>query len=478
MQRIDLLLVGDATDGPVEEIIPIDSLDEAWRLFGGYQYEYTSIASGSTGYTLSTTPWANEVTPLKEDSDGFLIPQRLFEFTVDGASLSWTSPGASSNVIFRISQEPGATSLLKGVLAARKTGLRVHVVRLGGTVAASAPSGGFTFYARHAGSRYNGTQIVVTSGGAVTVVPSGGIGRNRTYTLANDRELYDTLRTEVQKGFQGTLIKGSFSESSFTVPAGTYTLTDGTDGSLSAEAFNNYLRDEDLSGVDVVCPVGLLTTALSGAGVFDTITQNDYPTLIVAQAPNTGVLLSGTIIESRHLCSVGFKVRYDFGLLKERLDDAAPLVGALVAGSVFGHTLRQLPEFPAEPKYDQLGLHVLAASGHTVAFRSISKDWALWHANTGDPLWPVSTFRALQEIARIVFENLEPIVGNTLVSITDLDQILEDGFAAVEGSRIVDWELLLQGDILYLDISFTPHGEIRVVKTQLALGQDRAVSPV
>lgn len=477
MTRINLLFVGDATDGPTEEFIPIDSLDAAWRLFGGYKYEYTTVSSGQTTYTLGATPWGNEVTPLQVDSDGSLVPQRLFEFSVSGSVLTWTSLGYSSDVVFRYSSVPGSSSLLKGILATRKFPLVVHTIRIGGTQATST-AGNFTFYSHYAGSRYNGIRVVLTSGGTLTITPSGGIGRNKTYHVGSDLGLYELLRNETQKGFQGFFIKGSFSRTTLTIPAGTYTLTGGTDGSLTPDLFNQFLNNWDMSGVDVVCPVGILTTQLSGAGVFDTLGATDYPVLLVAQAPSSGVALSGVVISARNLVSVGFQLIYDLGLPKQRQDDAAPVVAAIIGSKVFGITLSSLPEFPAIPKYDQAALHVLAASGHTVAYRSISKDWALWYAVTGDSDWPVSQFRALQEIARAAFESLEPTIGNTLVSTADLDAILGTAFGSVVGSRVVEWSLQLQGNILYLDVDFIPYGEIRVVSAQIAVGQQEAVSPV
>jgi hypothetical protein len=476
MNRINLLFVGDATDGPVEELVPIDSLDSAWRLFGGYQYEYTTISSGQTSYTLGATPWGREVTPLQIDSDGSLIPLRLFEFSINGSTLTWTSLGYSIAAVFRYPAVPGGTSLLKGILAARKVPLSVHAIRLSGEQA-TAHAGNFTFYSRYAGNRYNGITIALTSGGTVTVTPSGGVGRNKIYHVGSDVGLYELIRNETQKGFQGFYIKGAFSRTSLTVPAGTYTLTGGTNGTLTPDLFDQFLNNWDLAGVDVICPVGLLTTQLSGAGTITTLALNDYPTLVVAQAPPSGVALSGTIINSKNLVSVAFQLTYDLGLPKERLDDGAPVVAAIIGSNVFGLTMASLPEFPAVPKYDQVGLHTLAASGHTTAFRSISKDWALWHVVTGDPEWPVSQYRALQEIARVAFDSLEPTIGNIVVDKTQLDDLLGTGFQQVTGSQIVDWTLQLQGNILYLDISFIPFGEIKVVRAQIAVGQPQAVSP-
>src|SRR4051794_23244907 len=121
MDPIDLLLIGDALDGPEGEIREITSFDQALGLYGGYRYTTTSLASGATGTTLSFAPWGDEVLPLEADSDGALIPRTLFEFRVDGAQLTWTrngdwdryqdsDPTLSPTVVFKSRALPGATS--------------------------------------------------------------------------------------------------------------------------------------------------------------------------------------------------------------------------------------------------------------------------------------------------------------------------------------------------------------------------------
>jgi hypothetical protein len=308
---IDLLIVGDAFDGPSEEIREITSLDQAFRLYGGYQYESVAVTSGQTGYTLSVTPWADECSPFREDSDGVLIPRRLFEFTVSGSVLSWTKLGSAATIIFRATREPGPTSLLKGVLATRRTGVRVHALRLGGGLHAShAPSGQFTFISRFPGSRYNGTQIVVGAS-TVTITPAPGTGLPRTYSIANDRDFALELRSETARGHQSILLSGPFSPSTRTLPTGTYVLTGGTDGRLTVPLFRQFLEAHDLSGIDVICPVGLLVPEVSGAAIPELLATNDYPTLLVCQAAPSGVALSGQVNTHQNLASVAFKVRYD-----------------------------------------------------------------------------------------------------------------------------------------------------------------------
>lgn len=478
MTRIDVLFVGDATDGPVEEFIPVDSLDQAFRLYGGYVYEQTTIASGSTGYNVSVAPWANQVLPMEPGPlDGALIPLRLFEFAVSGSVLSWTAPGEAEAVTFRITPVPGPTSLLKGILAAQRTGQRVFATRLGGTNA-TATSGGFIFTARYPGSRYNGTTILVTPT-TVTVTPAVGTGRLTVYSPTSDRDLVSQMRDDVARGWVGCGLSGPYSDTQLTVPTGTYVLTGGTNGAMSASGLAEFLQEHDLAGVDVLCPIGISAPACATAGVSAWLENEEiYPTLLVAQSATTGTVLSGSPNTFRHVCSVGFKTTYDLGAITERIDDAAPLVAAIIGGKRFGITLAPLVEIPPVPRYDQAALHAVTAAGHTLAYRSISKDWVLWHAETGESDWPVSTFRALQEVARPIFEVLDDVLGSHITNTDELDRQLDEAFQRVTGSRIVDWKLFVQGDTLYAGFDFQPHGEVRVISAQIALGTPQSVAPI
>jgi hypothetical protein len=470
MIKVDLLLVGDALDGPVDEITRVDSLDKFLRMFGGYYYEETAISSGTTGYTLSNTPWADSVLPLQYDSDGSLIAKRLFELSVNGTSLTFTRSGSpSSTVVFRYPVIPGTTSLVRGMLQAAKTATNVHVLRLGGVHANTASSGGFVFSAKFPGSRYNGTQIVVT-GSTVSITPAAGTGRLKSYTITTDDGFISTLRNEVARGFQSIVLTGPGSQSTKTLPNGTYILTGGTDGTLTADALVSYIEENDVSGIDVICPVGISTTELSGSDLFSLLDTTDYPNLLVAQAPSSGVALSGSVNTLRNLCSVAFDLTLDLGDPRQRTEGAAPLVAAIIAGTRFGITLAPLLEGPVSPVYDQSGLTALSDAGHTAAYKSISKDWAIYHANTGDENWRVSTFRSFQEIVRPVYETLEPLLGNVVLNLSSLNDILGDAFSSVVGSRVLSWNLNQSGDTLYCEIEFRPYGEVRTVKARMSLG--------
>ena len=470
MIKVDLLIVGDALDGPVEEITRVASLDKFLRMFGGYYYEETAIASGTTGYTLSNTPWADSVLPLQYDSDGSLIAKRLFEFAVNGTSLTFTKSGAaSSTVVFRYPVIPGSTSLVRGVLQAVKTATNVYVLRLGGTHASTTSSGGFVFTAKYPGSRYNGTTIVVSSG-SVSITPAPGTGRLKSYTITNDDGFIAALRNELARGFQSVILTGPGSQSTKTLPNGTYVLTGGTDGTLTTDALVAYIEENDIAGIDVICPVGLSTAQLSGSGLFSLLDTTDYPSLIVAQAPASGVALSGSINTLRNLCSVAFDLTLDLGDPRQRTEGAAPLVAAIIAGTRFGITLAPLLEGPVSPLYDQAGLTALSNAGHTAAYKSISKDWAIYHANTGDENWRVSTFRSFQEIVRPVYEILEPLLGTVVLNLSSLNDILGEAFASVVGSRVISWNLNQSGDTLYCEIEFKPYGEVRTIKARMSLG--------
>jgi hypothetical protein len=477
MLSVDLLLVGDALDGPVEEFVALQTQEQARRLFGGYRYEEITLTSGSTGYTLAHTPWGGVVEPLQYDSDGVLIPLQLFEFTVSGAVLSWTAPGlwwyqgtTPSQVVFRSLVEPGETSLLRGLYPVLDRGLTVHALRLGGAHA-EVTSGAYSFYAARAGSRYNGTTVVRTSGGTVTVTPAPGTGRPRSYTPTSDSHLRDLLQADLNRGYQPLYYASGGSNSTLSLPVGTYTLSGGTDGSATVPALSGFLEAYDLGGVDVLCPVGLTYEALAASGVVAQLEAETYPTLLVAQTATSTVALSGSPVTSRQVCAVPFTVNPEAGTLRSGYIGAAPLVASLLAQGRFQLTLAPLgyPEFL--PHYDQAGLHALAGTGYTAAYQSLSKGAALWHAVTGESEWPVSTLRAYQEVVRVTFLTLEPYIGTALLSLAQIETLLAAAYAAVTGGRVLSWTVGVQGEDLLLDLHFQPYGEVRSVSAQLSLGQ-------
>lgn len=475
MERINVLFVGTATDGPTEEIVRVDSLDRMLRLFGGYHYERTTITSGATGYTLGFTPWGDEITPLQEDGNSFLIPKYLFEFRASGNRLTWTPMGTGSTVVFRGMKQPTGTDLLKAIWATQTLDTTLHVLRLGGTHA-EATSGQYQFTARYAGARYNGSTITIT-GNRVILRPAVGTGRNWTYTITSDQDLSQQLRDDVARGFQSVYLTGLAARDRITLPTGTFTLTGGTDGTLTGESLKTFVEEYELSGVDVLCPVGLSTQDVSGSGVLQSLVENEYPTLLVAQAPiaASGVMLSGSVNTSRYLCSVAFRTTYQQGSTRQFVDDAAPLVAGMIGGRIFNLTFAPLTEYPPTPRFDQIALRALAAAGHTVPTYSISKGWALWRVLTGDSRWAVSTFRAYQEVLYPVFDHLLPLLGKSSVRIAAVRQRIDQALQAVRGSRVLHWDLDLDGDIVYVDLAIQPYGEVQAIRTRLALGQSDAI---
>lgn len=483
MKSVDLLLIGDAYDGPSEELIEVTSLEQAFNIFGAYHYEEVAVTSGATGHTLSIAPWGNNIAAFRKDSDGEFVDKSLFEFSVSGSTLTWNSAGDASPdadpdafspvfsgaVTFRVLREPSNTSLITGIMAAMDTGASIYALRIGGTVAYSGTSGNVTFKALYPGSRYNNT-LVRVSGGIVQMVPSAGTGRVRTYAPSSDVHLRELITRDIDRGYIKFYMDGYGSNTSLTVPSGTYTLSSGADGSLTAEALQAHLDNYDLDGVDVLCPVGLSTLQLSGVSIYDYTSEPYYPTLVVAQAPTSGAVLSGTINGHKNFCSVGFKVRYRLGSEIEYTGDAAPMVAGIVAANKFNITLAKLPEGIAEPAYDQTGLEAVTAKGHTLAYNSIAKGWALWHAVTGDPEWPVSTYRAYQDVVKILYLHLEPLLGETLLTPTILENEINFAFSQVTTGKVISWSLIRLADTLYAEVTFRPHGEIRTIKARIALG--------
>ncbi len=475
MIHVPVLLVGDATDGPVEEIVEIDSLEAGLKVFGGYKWTSSAVTSGATGATLSEAAFGNDVTVWTYASDGAVVPRVLHEFSASGTALTWTSQGDSATpdynatALFKARAVPGDTSLLKGLYSALAAGGPVWCLRLGG-VHASVTSGNWSFRAKYAGSRYNGTEISV-SGGVVTVTPAPGTGRIRSFTPTTDTDFLNKLALDLSRGYISFRAYGPDSTQAFTLPDGTYTLASGTDGALTESSLQTFLSGVDLTGVDFLVPVGLSrVTALSGT-VLETLQENSYPTVLVLKA-GAGTLtatITGDANTQAQVLSVANDAVYDEGTQFERTDDATPLVAAVIGKQRYNATLLPLPITRLSPMWTEDEIHAITSAGHTVGYLSILKGMATWTAVTGDEEWPVSTWRAYQEIARILFSNLEPLLGRTILEARGVDAVLRSALAKTRGSIIENFSLETRGSTISASLDFRPHGEVRTVTASLAL---------
>ena len=349
-----------------------------------------------------------------------------------------------------------------------------YVIRLGDGVKANdihTDSGGnFSFQAFFPGTRYNGTTITVSGGDTIVVVPAPGTGRRDSQAISSDKDLRDWLRDEVARGHQSFSMIGPISLISVTIPNGTYVLSGGTNGALTSELFKTHIIDTELTGVDIICPIGLTTTDVTG-NVVDEIDCDPYPSLLVVQSPTLGIGATGILNDRKNIVSVAFDLIYDQGDTFQRTDDASPYVAGLISTRRFDITLAQLLNVVPNTTYDQVGLHAVTDAGHVVAYRSISKGWALWYGVTGDSNWPISTFRAYQELVGEIYAVLEPIIGRVLTDLSELRSNLDERFQGLTASTVQKFTLDLQRDTLFCTVWFIPYGEVRIIKARIALAR-------
>ena len=471
MYDIPLLLIGTATDGPTEELVDVTSESQFLKLFGGYQYTAATLASGTTGTTLGGAAWGNEVRPLRLDTDGAYIDKVLFELTCTGTAVTFSAPGPSMSgvVHFRYQDVPGNSSLIHAYYQARSAGVPITVMRAGGVPATGTVSG-FTFQSRYAGTRYNGTIVSVTST-TVTITPATGTGRICTYTPVSDIDLRNRLLIDQDRGRHGIILLGPLSQSAFTVPTGTYTLSGGTNGTFSAGDFLDLLEGYTFEGVNVVCPLGITLADLTGTTVLSNVEAAAYPILIAVQASTSGSALSGTANTSKHICSVGFQTTYRTGTVFETSGHAVPMVAAMLAHDTHNLSNAQLPEGPPTPSYGQALLRLCTTSGHTLHYRSVAKGPSIYRAVTGDSDWPVSRMRALQQLVRAVLEPLENVLGRSGITRSYLERQVDAALSSVTAGTVLDWDLDIRGDTIYAAIRFIPYGEVLVITAAVRLGR-------
>lgn len=469
MAEIDLLFIGTAADGPVLEVETLRDPSQAAERYGGYVYEQVDLATDAHAHTLSQTPWDGQVETYRVDSDGRLEALSFFEFQVSGKDLAWSPFGTALTAVFRYRVKPTGTSLLKALAAVEDLDATISVLRVGGT-RASVDVENLHFESQYPGSRYNNTRIVRT-GSTVTIFPTPGCGFPTTHTPSSDVELANLLSRDVAFGKHRVFLSGVSSDTSLTLPEGEYLLTDGTDGTIAAADLEQILSDYDLTGIDVICPVGWSTEDISESAVPQVISDQDYPVLVVTQASVDGPDLADQPNSCRCICSVGFKCLYGGRTTAQYLDDAAPRVAALIAGRRVGISGTPIG-LPVDPAYTPETMRMAVAAGHTVVSPRIA-GWSLSRAVTGDPTWSVAALRTYQEIAWAAVGTLLPYIGKTIVDLTQINGALAVTLSQISSGDVEAWQVVQDGETLYLDVNFRPAHEITAISARLFLGNSQ-----
>lgn len=479
MNDIGLLIIGAADDGPKDVPVLLTNLAHAERLFGGYNSEYLTLTTGATGLTLSNSALSNIVHVLEEDSSNDWIPSRLFESQVSGTAFTWTKngdwdrfedvdPTINPRRLLRYQVLPPSGHILRGIYSSIPTNAEVYGLRLGGEIATVTASG-WTFSARYAGSRYNGTTVTV-SGGVVTVNSSAGTGNKRIYTPTSDYHLKQLIRESFIRSKISIEVSGPDTTSGLTIPNGTWTLSGGTSGSVTSELLNEWLDSNGTAGIEIVSVVDFTTQDLLDSGIPELVNVLEYPTLFVGSSTVSGTAASGVTHSSRVILSVPFRGSYYTSEGAVVDCSSAQTVAALISLDYNGGTLAGLPEnLHYTPVFTKDQLVALSDNGHIAWYHSIGKGPALWYTVNGDSSWPVSVSRSVQEISRRVYHTISNYIGKNIVNVDSLNFIVASLLTNLTGSTLVDWKLGISGSRLLLTISIRPNYEIRVFSFSVTL---------
>lgn len=307
--KIPLLVLGIATDGPVNQTVNSNNIVDLFKVFGGYHQQATVIynTSGSnltettSSIALDYTPWGS---PLISDVSR-RVPRMapLYHSKVDSQTLSFGSIGPTSMSLM-VSYRPylGEPDLLVSTQnIAKIAGTLPGLVRVGGTYATLVEDG-WEFSSTYPGVKYN-QLILVFSASSLTIL--GGPKEVMTFDISAS-----TIKEDINALSQTGYCPIECLSVGNVGLTGVFYLTGGSNGELTESSVEAALPFLDLSDVGAV----LINLPLSQT--LYTILQpylnkeKNAPTFFITQAPLREVSEPLALYRNRIIEAI--PVRHDF----------------------------------------------------------------------------------------------------------------------------------------------------------------------
>lgn len=497
---VPLLLIGTASDGPSEITTP-RSLREAEELYGGVSWQAFTPTATSTGVTLATAAWGDQVEVLHRVR-GIYQPYYLHDLAVSGTAVTFQAPGhyaagaTTSGVVYEDLPEltlryrpiPGPNNLVRGYEEARLVGdFEIGCLRVGGTAATGTlelSTGTLYARARYRGARYNAVTLTAT-GNELWITPPPGEGDPQIFQGDTLDDLIEAVNLAASyQRCPVTLAAASSAGAFHETPAVTGGLSGGEDGTLTAALIEEVLASDQVERAGVICFLGLreadLPASLAASGLEDL--ESDRPVLLVCGAAAcTGSvsgwvesILAGASPAHKLLLVAAGEGTFHRGLATEYEGSLATCFAAAVA-SRFSPTLAPLPVPTFTPRLDTDQLGRLFNAGYNVPLHTLSQGPAWWTATTRDPTWSLRCVRVYQTICQTLREGLEPYLGSPGLSVEQLDTRVAALLSDLPGIAEIHAETEVSGDALFVNVFARAQGEIRTIQFRINLLAPRGV---
>lgn len=481
---IKLLLIGTAQDGPEASPILIDTIEQAYEVFGGWYSQYVTLTGSSTGFTSDYPPVSKIYTYVEEE--GALIPYPLFNLSASGDSVTFDPTGEDVTLTIKYLKEKSATDLIHGFAeAVHAADVPVHLMRMPGGSGAKldVPFGEATLnlYSHLAGARYNQARAFVATGAGdepyLVPIPPAAKGWTRRYKLSN--YTIKTLAMEIEldwnKGYSP--IRAGFTGDESTpateIASGYDELfTGGEDENPDAEAYIDLLSTIDLSGVKVVSILGKNYTELTDVFTGEFFSSLSYPTMFVqGVAPDSTLsptayaesVISGKLIDNWYISLIvgeGLYFHEPYGYCWSSL---APAYAALLAFTDTTTTRKSLGVQDIRPVFSECSITRLYDAGLVSATKSVSKSFVVASGVTSNPKAQVTSVIAYADTLLAIEPVLYSYIGTSAVDKEELTLKLHDALLEVRTVRDFSFTVDMTPGKIFVHIVLYVAGEVKSI---------------
>ena len=284
---MSIVIVGLATDGPVNQPVKISNLSDLRKLFGGNYIQRESVTPTQTLVNLDFVSQGPIYNTLGGRKDYLYNP-----IILSSGAVQFGAPGGASNLTLDLTYTPflGVSDLITAMSWIHGNNASpVYVVRAG-AVAATASSGNWLFESIYPGTRYNNLSIVASATGLVI----SGLEPQYptcTYATTDSWSIEQQIAIDVDLGMCPVVLRTRGTN------LGTFSIatSGGTDGVMNASTISSFLEGSTLP-VDA-SHVFFLTEATSGvvSAIVDHTQDNPQPRMYYVNAPTVTLPVSGWI---------------------------------------------------------------------------------------------------------------------------------------------------------------------------------------
>jgi hypothetical protein len=468
--HIPALLIGIAYDGPIGEYIKPTTMVDAMNKFGWQLTEVHTVTTTGTSITLDY-PVFNNTFSIHKVVDTQLYDSDLFNVACSGNVITFTSRCLSGTYQVTYVPVQPENSLLVDLRAYWNVSNNMpYVLRVGGTKA-SLQFDSIVFSAINAGARYNNITISFDGTTLTITNPYSARAPSKSYTVTTIDDLIQSINRDAYYGrIPVELAAPSISYNP--IPVGTWQLSGGTDGSITADVILEALNASDLNSIDcIVFCGGIAADILEEAATF--VQENSSCCCIIAGSPLQYLedpayydYLNNLPISSARVFYVGGFCDVVVGLDSNQYTwtTLAPVfAGCYALHGPIVHN--KLPVFSVYPLWTTEQLHALSTR-FVLATRFIQTGFGFYRAITTDGRSHF-VLQACQAILANLSEALNGFIGEANITKEKVDALLTEKLSNIPNVRSLSFTSSVDKTSIEITITIVVVGEVQAITLSL-----------